>query len=235
MVLNGRLPDSMLTAIPGTSRRVVTILAPQVAAFREAFEARFGKPLVITDAYRTYDEQVALKALKGPYAATPGTSKHGWGTALDLGSGVQASFTSPEHLWMRANGYRYGVTHPTWAHNHNPADGQDEPWHVELTFVPASSYAPTPEADMPLTQADLEAIDRIVVDRMNQILNQREADGVLTQTDKEAVDKLIIDRTAQALGPLSAAVGALRVGGVTLDYAALAKAVNDDAARRMSS
>lgn len=134
-VLNGRLPDSMLATIPGTNRQLALELVPQTAALREAFEAHFGKPLVITDAYRDYETQVELKREKGPYAATPGTSVHGWGHALDLGSGVNTSFTSPEHLWMRANGPRFGWNHPAWAHNHNPSDGEDEPWHFEGTTV----------------------------------------------------------------------------------------------------
>lgn len=144
---NGYL-GALVAAIPGTPGRQLRIdLIPQTVALREAFQAQFGKPLDVTDAYRTFVRQVQAKAEKGPYAATPGTSNHGWGQAIDFGSGVNLSFSSPEHLWMRANAGRYGWSHPAWAHNHNPNDGMDEPWHFEAVFVPASSYrtsTPTP-------------------------------------------------------------------------------------------
>ena len=102
---------------------------------------------------------------------------------------------------------------------------------------------------------DILTIDRIVVDRTNQILNQREARGlaVLTQADKEAVDKLIVDRLNQRLAQpilsgqqqdketidrlitdrLAQALEAHGAGGtVTVDPVAIAKAVNDDAKKR---
>src|SRR5690606_19594172 len=82
--------------------------------------------------------QVQLKKEKGPYAAQPGTSNHGWGKAFDLASNV-SSFTSREHKWLRQNAHRWGFAHPTWAHDGNPANGMDEPWHFE--FIGGGSSA----------------------------------------------------------------------------------------------
>lgn len=142
---NGRLLASELATIPGTNQKIRKDLLPQIVAFMGAFKARFGRNLRITDGYRTYEQQVAVKALKGWLAATPGTSNHGWGTALDLGSGIEASFSSPEHLWARANGPAFGLFLPTWARQ---GGSKPEQWHFEFSsgVVPVSNYQSIPGA-----------------------------------------------------------------------------------------
>ena len=88
----------------------------------------------ITDSYRTFEVQVRLAREKGLYnvpapngtypagnkiglAARPGTSKHGWGLAVDLGSGAQSKGT-PQNNWLVNNAGRFGFkTIP------------GEPWH----------------------------------------------------------------------------------------------------------
>jgi hypothetical protein len=170
MTLNGRLLGTSLAYIPGTSRRLLTELIPQTIDLRAAFAARFGRPLVITDAYRTFDEQVDVfrryytttyqpgrptRVWGGvvywqrpgyPSAAVPGTSNHGWARALDLGSGVNDSLTSDEHLWMRRNGSTYGWEHPAWAHDHVSSNGTDEPWHFEaVAVITVADVIPVPE------------------------------------------------------------------------------------------
>jgi hypothetical protein len=56
-----------------------------------------GRPLVITDAYRDYDEQVDVAHRKPPLAANPGYSKHGWGLAVDL---VVDGWSGQTFLWF---------------------------------------------------------------------------------------------------------------------------------------
>jgi len=182
-------------------------------------------------------------------AATPGTSNHGYGKAMDVG--YLGGFGTTRYNQFKTVAARYG-----W----DNVEGKsiNEPWHwvqTRAVTAPTDPTPPTSEADMPLNQADLEAIDRIVVDRVNLILNQREARGlaVLTQADKEAVDKLIVDRLNQRLTQpilsgqqqdketidrlitdrLAQALEAHGAGGtVTVDPVAIAKAVNDDAKKR---
>jgi len=155
---NGRLPESSLGFLPGSSRQLLRQLVPQTVALCAAFQAHFGKPLVITDAYRTYAEQVALKAAKGAYAATPGTSNHGWGRAIDFGSFVNVE-GSPEYRWMKANAPRFGWSHPRWAEDNSPVGGQQEPWHWEANDapVPVSNYL-TAGGTIP-TVPDIPSID----------------------------------------------------------------------------
>lgn len=155
-VLNGRLPGTLLRVVPGTSQRLRADVVDQTAAMREAFAAAFGKPLRLTDGYRDLDAQVRVKNAKGKYAATPGKSVHGWGLAGDWGSGVEVE-GSAEYRWMKDNAARFGWTHPRWAEDNDPANGQQEPWHWEATPVPASNYTTTEEDELMSAKDDILA------------------------------------------------------------------------------
>ena len=69
-----------------------------------------------------------LYATKPNLAARPGTSNHGWGTALDLCGGIQ-DFGTAEHEWMFLNAPLYGWFHPAWAQR---GGSRPEPWHFEF-------------------------------------------------------------------------------------------------------
>lgn len=93
-----------------------------------AYQEETGGPLCITDSYRALGSQVRLFSTKPGLAAVPGTSNHGWGTAVDLCGGIE-SFGTPAHSWMVENAPLYGYFHPLWAQ----IDGsRPEPWHWEF-------------------------------------------------------------------------------------------------------
>jgi len=159
--LNGHLPASVLVYLswPEASRlRLRADAAASATQLAAAFRARFGRPLYVSDAYRTFEQQQVLKIQKGSFAATPGTSNHGLGVALDLASNINVD-GSAEHRWMEANGPTFGWINPAWAVDFNPANGEHEPWHwefyPELYILPAPvtakfTLAPlAPEDDMP--------------------------------------------------------------------------------------
>lgn len=113
---NGNLPDSLLTAIGGGFR----LARPAADAYQRMVNAarRDGVTFGVSDAYRSYAEQVDIADRLGLYgqggvAAVPGTSNHGWGLALDLDLDERAQ------AWMRENGWRYGYFE----------DVSGEPWH----------------------------------------------------------------------------------------------------------
>ena len=145
--LNGRLPASVLTGLPWAEAAGFRLRADAAASagrLAAAFRAHFNAPLLLTDAYRLFATQVALKASKGAWAAEPGTSNHGLGIAIDFASGINVD-GSVQHRWMEANGPSFGWINPPWATNWNPLDGQHEPWHWE--YDPARDQhipAPTP-------------------------------------------------------------------------------------------
>ena len=126
---NGKIPvDGLcpLIGAPGQSLRPSGAAA--FNAMSIAFEKDSGSPICVTDSYRSYAEQVAVKAVKGKWAATPGRSEHGMGRAVDLCGGIN-SFGTPAHLWMKQNAPLYGWFHPDWA---EPTGSLPEPWHWEF-------------------------------------------------------------------------------------------------------
>ncbi|QUB99395.1 D-alanyl-D-alanine carboxypeptidase family protein [Cellulosimicrobium cellulans] len=145
---NGRIPPEALCALdfaPGKTLRCDA--AEQLEALAAEFEKEFGYALKITDAYRPYDEQVRLKAVKPYLAAVPGTSQHGWGLAIDVGGNVPSG-TSLEYVWLRTHGPDYGWDNPAWA---RPNGSKPEPWHFEFfaagkmptRYTPAEGSAPS--------------------------------------------------------------------------------------------
>lgn len=122
---DGFIPSSQLCTITGGGR-----LRPDAAAafdkMSQAYARVFGTNLCVTDAYRSYPEQVRVFRQRPSLAAVPGTSNHGWGQAVDLGCGMQSS-RSAQYRWMTANAGRFGWVHPAWA-IHDPF----EPWHWEF-------------------------------------------------------------------------------------------------------
>lgn len=114
---NGRIPAEALSTVSGTDAQLWTPAARSFEALRSAAAAD-GVTVGITDSYRTYESQVDLAARKGLYsqgglAATPGTSMHGWGMALDLRLDAAAQ------AWMREHGADFGFVE----------DVPREPWH----------------------------------------------------------------------------------------------------------
>lgn len=125
---NGLIPMSALCPIGVGSHRLRCDAAQTFVAMSGAFAATFGRPLCVTDTYRTFPEQIDLYSRKPALAAVPGTSNHGWGLAVDLCGGIQ-SFSTPQFAWMAANASSFGWVHPPWA---APGRGREEPWHWEF-------------------------------------------------------------------------------------------------------
>ncbi len=125
---NGLFPPSALCPLWGApGERLAPGPAAAFNALSKAYAAQTGTPLCVTDSYRSLLEQISIKGTRGRFAATPGTSRHGLGRALDLCGGVQ-DFGSPAHRWMVQHGPMYGWFHPAWA----AAGGSlPEPWHFE--------------------------------------------------------------------------------------------------------
>ena len=105
------------------------------------FKDHFGYNLPINDSYRDYQEQVNLKAKKKrqgkpKQAATPGTSKHGWGLAFDFntkrmlkdGTWGDGGFNGAHYKWMYKNAPKRGFHSPPWAQK---GGSNPEPWHIQ--------------------------------------------------------------------------------------------------------
>lgn len=114
---NGRIPAQALTSIGVGDNRLSRDAAEAFVRMRSDAAAA-GVQIGVSDSYRSYDEQVALVQREGLYskgglAASPGTSNHGWGLAVDLDIDARA------YDWLAKNGARYGFVEDT----------PREPWH----------------------------------------------------------------------------------------------------------
>ena len=187
---NGNLDQSQLVAVGGGNHR----LQPSAAAAYEAMvqaAKQDGVTWSITDSYRPYAAQVKVAQEKGLYsqgglAARPGTSNHGWGTALDLGGGANSKGTK-QNDWLMTNASRFGFsTIPR------------EPWHWEYKGSGAAiASAGRPEAAPQREPANAlaAASSQNAVD--NQIAeNQARGGTIIMQNDRVVNNTRTIYQTA---------------------------------------
>jgi D-alanyl-D-alanine carboxypeptidase len=149
--LNGRLPPESLTTITPECRIVNDVadrlgrmiatahsqgifIWPETSAFLPP-----GSPVPprIESCYRTYEMQewwrgyYCSQGLCG-YAAVPGTSRHGWGRAVDFQDvHHELTFSSPGYWWLAANAHHFGFYQPEWATYGGSAP---EAWHWEASW-----------------------------------------------------------------------------------------------------
>ncbi len=139
---NGRLAPSLLVTITMPGGGTATFVGPAARAFSAmlADAAEAGFRFVSEGSYRSYDEQVALLRARytpvagtadiywngtwwhhvsGAVVATPGTSNHGDGLAVDLAMAGGGSLTPAAVAWLSAHAGDYGIS----------AELQSEPWH----------------------------------------------------------------------------------------------------------
>lgn len=127
---NGKIPASALCAPTFDSGALLRCDAAEALdSLDAAYVQAFGVHLTINDSYRSYAAQVACLSTRGWLCATPGTSHHGLGIAVDLGGGIEVP-GSPQHDWMVKNAATFQYEHPAWA---QPDGSKPEPWHWEYT------------------------------------------------------------------------------------------------------
>ncbi|MFC4060946.1 D-alanyl-D-alanine carboxypeptidase family protein [Planomonospora corallina] len=122
---NGLIPAAYLCPLQQKGHQLRADAAIAFISMNEAYRKRFGRPMCVTDAYRSLAEQQSVYYRRPGFAAVPGRSNHGWGLAVDLCGGVQ-NFRSAEFNWVEANGKKFGWIHPAWAYS-----SPFEPWHWE--------------------------------------------------------------------------------------------------------
>lgn len=112
------------------------LLNPEAAiaftALNEHFKSVFGRSMCLDQTYRTLAQQYSTKASRGYYAATPGTSMHGWGLAVDF---CASDTVGAAGAWIKKNAATYGWVHPAWA-----STVKYEPWHWEYARLTAKYY-----------------------------------------------------------------------------------------------
>lgn len=126
---NGRLPASVLCAPSFDASALLRCDAAEaIDAMDAAFTQAFGHHLTLNDSYRSYAAQVQCTRTRGWLCATPGTSNHGLGIAVDIGDA--GSYGTAAYAWLTAHGPAYGWHNPAWA---LPGGSKHEPWHWEYS------------------------------------------------------------------------------------------------------
>lgn len=128
-VSNGRLASDQLCELWVAGEQLRPDAALAFAYLNEEFKAEFGTSICIADTYRSISEQYATKASRGYLAATPGTSMHGLGLAVDL---CRSHASGVYFRWLSTNAAAYGFWNPDWAKT-----SKYEPWHWE--YEPGAS------------------------------------------------------------------------------------------------
>lgn len=146
---NGRIPTSELEYVGiGVRSGEPQYLHPAVAEAWRALQADFKRrkvDLLITEGYRTFELQQAYwnrYQSGGTVAARPGTSNHGWGTAVDMAN-YFALPPSVRRPLIEARGFSLAT-----------GDRVREPWHIE--YVGSLQWAATPGTPVnPGTEDDM--------------------------------------------------------------------------------
>ncbi len=142
VVKNGEIPNDLLAKVDFGGYLLEKHAAVKFSALNKAFKEKFGKNFTISGPYRPFNVGNNIfdwdyfnrtgKGRKkgtngGVAAAKPGTSKHGWGQAMDIG-GFGNGPGNQYFDWMEQNAKKYGWINPAWAKK--PGAGY-EPWHWE--------------------------------------------------------------------------------------------------------
>lgn len=147
------------------TERSIYLLAQVYEAFKNMYDAAIADSvkLIITSGHRLFGEQVyewelrwnnprteivfendtdkAIYILK--YRAMPGTTRHHWGTDIDLNSFELAYYETQEgrkvYDWLKTNAKRFGFYQPYTPKDSNRATGyEEEKWH--WSYKPLSQY-----------------------------------------------------------------------------------------------
>ena len=162
---NGKLPSSALEDV-GRGHKLRKGEVAQSFKSMVGAAKKDGVDLVsdITGSYRDYDGQVYMFNTKPRgMAAKPGTSKHGWGLALDIGAAKSQN-------WINNKGSAYGWGLPDWA------KGGFEPWHFEKlnasSMTPSTDSTSSPSASQEVEEDPLKALVNLVdvFDKLNSAL-----------------------------------------------------------------
>ena len=122
---NGLIPSRYLCKLPQKGAFLRADAARTFYKLNSAYKAHFGRNMCVRDSYRSLAAQQSVYANRPGFAAVPGRSNHGKGTALDFCGGVQNQGSVPFN-WLLNNSRAFGWFHPDWAYS-----SPFEPWHWE--------------------------------------------------------------------------------------------------------
>lgn len=163
---NGRIPASALKALPGNNAGLLKPYAYAYWAWHYYSIKHGGPSLAIYDGsvgrtYRSLARQYLAKRVYGSNAATPGTSNHGLGRAVDLMTRAQRAASD---RWGAPFGWLKAWSDAAW-----------EWWH--LRGVKQMGPASTPDPLRALKGKDKRAAQRLLYHRREMAREKRSGAG----------------------------------------------------------
>jgi hypothetical protein len=149
VVENGNIPNNLMgKATKGSVNKPIMLkeIISNYDRLAVAFGNKFPGKQLGAFGYRSYERQVTTKQRVPKLAATPGTSRHGWGLAIDIhyfqtgvAEPLALEYSSDEYKWLDANAPKYGWVNPQWARENNAnkksKSRKEEPWHWEWVNI----------------------------------------------------------------------------------------------------
>ncbi len=132
---NGRLSASSLCPLWQRGEQLQSEAATALTGMNTVYRSVFGHNICLDDSYRSLARQYGTRATRGYLAATPGTSMHGWGLAVDI---CKEALNGASGRWIRANASTFGWANPAWAKT-----SKYEPWHWEYVSLTSKYYDST--------------------------------------------------------------------------------------------
>lgn len=143
---NGQIPTAVLALADTAGHRLQPATATALRNMSAAMQAAGLGALTLTSghsAYRSLADQAYMIRI-GLTTIPAGQSEHGLALAVDLYK--IGGFHTARYLWLAANAYRYGFSHPYWAREGGPLP---EFWHWQhdgKTTGPVPAPTPPPVA-----------------------------------------------------------------------------------------
>lgn len=209
------------TSKSGWATQLISDVVEDFEKMANAFYEHFNSPTYISDnpgiegreiklkasGYRTYQTQLELKQTKPSLAATPGTSKHGWGMAIDIENidwQGKEGFESQYFLWMIENSNKYNWYHPYWASLQR--DGKKEPWHFEYKLMSniISGQRSTSENSLSAHNEALKQSDSAEIQKTQETTasgNILESEGQTSEPDTDESSAIVDAAIAAAAFP----------------------------------
>jgi hypothetical protein len=208
MSTNGQLDPATLTQVDGWALLETNTARAWVDAAAEVLAVTGIRPIITSPigAYRSYAQQVATKAEftaagKGYQAAWPGTSNHGWGTAVDVNNISHFNQGQLDGL-MRKHGFVRDVTFESW-HYHHVANAAADAGAVVASssstpLVPVGPLKPKEEEDMKFLYIS-DSVDGNNIPGW-MLLNVRTGKPLVQRNTGQASEQAIADSWATVWG-----------------------------------
>ena len=100
---------------------------------KNLWDEKWNNAKIINEGDTSIPDTLTRVTMLMKYLSMPGTSRHHWGTDIDLNSGDPDYYFTDEgdkfYKWMKVNAAKFGFCQPYILKRYNPLSVQEERWH----------------------------------------------------------------------------------------------------------